>query len=363
MSTITSVREPDWADTTLGICQYLIQLLFTLEVAIKLYATGSQYFRFTGNIFDFVILSSSWVLSFYEIDSIFSSSSRSSLTTLVRTFRFVRILFLLRHFHSLSFIVDTFLIALPALGNIAALLGIVLCFYAQIGTNLFSYVKLQSYLSIDANFQSFPTALFTLFRISTGEGWNNLMADLSRGLQPNFVCTTDDFTYQVYSENGITGCGHKWSAFLYFFSFQVIYTLIMLNLLIAVILKVFEIEVIAAHDALLARQDLERFRDIWARFDCDATAFLKVKDFEDFLTALGKPLGWEKDAEDTDKLEFIKNLDLNVYLQKEDGQFEDNIENSRDHEFLKENDGAYYYFHEVAIALSRCIYQKRTLLA
>ena len=36
---------------------------------------------------------------------------------------------------------------------------------------------LQSSINRDANFQDFPTAMFTLFRMTTGENWNQLMVD------------------------------------------------------------------------------------------------------------------------------------------------------------------------------------------
>jgi hypothetical protein len=37
----------------------------------------------------------------------------------------------------------------------------------------------------------------------------------------------------------------------------------------------------------------EQFRDIWARFDPDATSFIKKKVYSKFLTALGDPMGWD----------------------------------------------------------------------
>ena len=35
-----------------------------------------------------------------------------------------------------------------------------------------------TYINSDANFCTFPTALLTMFRASTGEEWNGLMHDL-----------------------------------------------------------------------------------------------------------------------------------------------------------------------------------------
>ena len=41
----------------------------------------------------------------------------------------------------------------------------------------------------------------TLFRASTGEGWNDIMHDITRGRGPLFQCI-DDPTYDDYKENG-----------------------------------------------------------------------------------------------------------------------------------------------------------------
>ncbi len=38
----------------------------------------------------------------------------------------------------------------------------------------------------------------------------------------------------------------------------------------------------------------DRFRDVWTRFDPDATTFIKIKDLREFLFALGTPLGFDE---------------------------------------------------------------------
>lgn len=70
--------------------------------------------------------------------------------------------------------------AIPALGSLAVLLLLFLFLFSIIGTQLFSYVKLQSDLNDHANFQTFINAFLLLFRAATGEGWNALMFDTAR---------------------------------------------------------------------------------------------------------------------------------------------------------------------------------------
>ena len=47
-------------------------------------------------------------------------------------------------------------------------------FYEQ----LFGRVALGEHLSAEANFCTFPTAVLTMFRCATGEGWNGILHDV-----------------------------------------------------------------------------------------------------------------------------------------------------------------------------------------
>lgn len=53
---------------------------------------------------------------------------------------------------------------------------------------MFGNVKLQGFLNVHANFQTFGIALLTLFRMSTGESWNFIMADCARQKSIIFDC-------------------------------------------------------------------------------------------------------------------------------------------------------------------------------
>ena len=77
-------------------------------------------------------------------------------------------------------IFDTFIITIPSLANIGAILLLLIYIYAILGVNMFATVQLQDELSRHANFQSFGTAFLVLMRASTGEAWNSIMHDTVR---------------------------------------------------------------------------------------------------------------------------------------------------------------------------------------
>jgi len=75
--------------------------------------------------------------------------------------------------------------------------------YAVLGVFLFANIKLQTNLTNYANFQSFWLALLTLWRCSTGEGWNSLMMDTMRQRSIIFQCDdSGDFDYHSFIKNG-----------------------------------------------------------------------------------------------------------------------------------------------------------------
>jgi sodium leak channel non-selective protein len=73
-----------------------------------------------------------------------------------------------------------------------------------------------------ANFESPVTGVAMLFRIVTGEDWNKIMHDCMVG--PPY-CTLAENYWQ-------TDCGNFTASLVYFCSFYVIITYIMLNLLV-----------------------------------------------------------------------------------------------------------------------------------
>ena len=88
------------------------------------------------------------------------------------------------------------------------------------------------------NFQNIFNSYVTLIRISSGEGWNDLMNALGMPKTLENACI-DNPTYQDYLDAGQqpVACGNFVLAFGYFFLFLTIVTLCFLNLFIAIILS------------------------------------------------------------------------------------------------------------------------------
>jgi hypothetical protein len=109
-------------------------------------------------------------------------------TSVFRSFRIFRfnlfvytsVLRLVKSAKSLRVMFQTFIMTLPDLANIGALLSIVLFMFAVLANNLYPYVKSTVGIDDNGNFRSFIKSFFTLYRCSTGEGWNLIQADITR---------------------------------------------------------------------------------------------------------------------------------------------------------------------------------------
>ena len=146
---ITWYNEPEDLVAVMEWVNIVFTLIYTVEMVIKLFAYKRKYFHDGWNIFDFMIVMFAYtgLLSFHIFNI-----NYSVLTTIVRAFRILRVLKLIHQAKNLQRILNTFLLAIPELMNVGALLLLFLVLFAVLGVFLFSGVKLQDNLEEHANF-------------------------------------------------------------------------------------------------------------------------------------------------------------------------------------------------------------------
>lgn len=108
------------------------------------------------------------------------------------------------------------------------------------------------------------------------------MMDTLRQKEVNFDCDPSPSFESITANNGEpNGCGSAFS-YLYFVLFTLIVSIIFLNLFVAVILNGFtssnEEEGISKF-----KEKLEKVKLIWQEYDPEATGFISVNHFEQFL--------------------------------------------------------------------------------
>ena len=166
------------------------------------------------------------------------------------------------------------------MGSLGLLLFLLIFMYAIIGVQQFGLIKIdggihdidgyyqgQDAMHRHANFQTFGTAFFTLFRCATGEAWNSIMFDSARGRSIMFQCRAEE-DYYTWMENGGTiydafMCGSPGIAFAYHMSFQIIVSQVFLNIFIAIIIDSFAGQA-EGFNLPVIQTDIDDFVTIWA---------------------------------------------------------------------------------------------------
>ena len=64
-----------------------------------------------------------------------------------------------------------------------------------------------------------------------------------------------------------------------------------MRLFIAIILQTFH-QTTERDNKFMNTELSDRFREVWSRFDGNATSFLRAHVYDKFLLQLGEPLGW-----------------------------------------------------------------------
>mmetsp|Transcript_31128 Transcript_31128/g.71864 ORF Transcript_31128/g.71864 Transcript_31128/m.71864 type:complete len:532 (+) Transcript_31128:2-1597(+) len=251
---ITPTPFPEW-ETFLETVNYIFAAIFTVECVLKLFALRSNYWGDRWNCFDFMCV----VATIVGIVVSRASNVRiDPIIQVIRIFRIARLFRLLRFLKGLNKIFMALLMSLPKLMNVLLILLLLLILYSILGVSLFATTKLGGTLDIHANFQNFILAFITLFRASTGEAWNEIMHDIARSPREIFNsgewCSPDYLFdtyrhYEVLSEkcliqrpNSCVGStlNGKFVPFAYWVTYTLFVSIMVMNLVIAVILESYE---------------------------------------------------------------------------------------------------------------------------
>ena len=131
-----------------------------MEIVLKLYAYGVDFFKDGWNIFDTVIV----LVSIMPMIT-FLSSMRAF--RIFRMFRALRALRMLKRLEKLRVIVQALIRALPSVGWVVVLLAIIYYIFAVIGTNLFAQIS-------PDYFGTLWESLYTLFQITMADDLGNI---------------------------------------------------------------------------------------------------------------------------------------------------------------------------------------------
>ena len=197
----------------------------------------------------------------------------------LRVLRILRILRLLKGpgARRIRDLIMTLVISFPPLMNVGGVLSLVVFMYGVLGVNLFTFTVAQENMTDKRNFKTLGSSMLLLFQCLTGDNWSGMMVD---------ALVTEDSGKCSAAEGN---CGGP-IAVPYFVSFMVLGSMVVLNLVVAVILENFSTLGQVRSD-LVSKDDMETFKEVWGEFDPDADNRIPSTKLPDLILALPTPLG------------------------------------------------------------------------
>uniref|UniRef100_A0A452R209 Voltage-dependent T-type calcium channel subunit alpha n=1 Tax=Ursus americanus TaxID=9643 RepID=A0A452R209_URSAM len=225
LNVVTMAME-HYQQPQVGICNYIFTVIFVLESVFKLVAFGfRRFFQDRWNQLDLaIVLLSIMGITLEEIEVNASLPINPTIIRIMRVLRIARVLKLLKMAVGMRALLDTVMQALPQVGNLGLLFMLLFFIFAALGVELFGDLECDEThpcegLGRHATFRNFGMAFLTLFRVSTGDNWNGIMKDTLRDCDQESTCYNT-----VISP-------------IYFVSFVLTAQFVLVNVVIAVLMK------------------------------------------------------------------------------------------------------------------------------
>ncbi|NXC81140.1 CAC1I protein, partial [Cercotrichas coryphoeus] len=222
-------NQPVSLETALKYCNYLFTTVFVFEAVLKLVAFGlRRFFKDRWNQLDLaIVLLSVMGITLEEIEINAALPINPTIIRIMRVLRIARVLKLLKMATGMRALLDTVVQALPQVGNLGLLFMLLFFIYAALGVELFGKLVCNDEnpcegMSRHATFENFGMAFLTLFQVSTGDNWNGIMKDTLRD------CSHDDRSCLS---------NLQFISPLYFVSFVLTAQFVLINVVVAVLMK------------------------------------------------------------------------------------------------------------------------------
>ena len=229
----------DFAEENVTVLNFLDQtilVIFTIEALIKILAEGYRplnYFKNPWNVFDFAIVAACLLEPFLQLGGAF--------LPILRLARILRVLRLITAIPKLQLLVTCLLKSLPSMFYVSILLFLLFYVYGAMAVFLFGE-------NDPIHFRNLQTSILSLFRVVTLEDWTDVMYINMYGSNAYGYSADDLSKWNPASSQSPLG------AAIFFVSFVLIGTMIVLNLVIGVIMNSMD----ESNEEISIKQEIER---------------------------------------------------------------------------------------------------------
>ncbi|OTB10168.1 hypothetical protein K445DRAFT_259553 [Daldinia sp. EC12] len=267
--------EPEQWSITRDAIFLVFTLIYLANIAIRVIGLGWKRFRRSSwDVYSLICVSGSFVTSALLI----ADYDNQTFTQVHKYFLVSVVLLLIPRNDALDQLFKTAAASLTTIFNLLATWLVFFLVFAIALTQTFSLTRFGENEDININFRTVPNALLLLFRMSVGEGWNQIMEDYAN-IMPPLCVNSGEF---LDSDCGST----NWARCL-FIAWNLISMYIFVNLFISLIYESFSyVYQRSSGMAHIDRDEIRRFKEAWRSVDPAGSGFISKEAFPRLLGEL-----------------------------------------------------------------------------
>ncbi|KAI8961734.1 Ion transport protein-domain-containing protein [Daldinia sp. FL1419] len=267
--------EPQWWSITRDAIFLLFTLIYITNITIRIVGLGWKRFRrSTWDVYSLISVFGSFVTSALLI----ANYENQTFTQVHKYFLVSVVLLLIPRNDALDQLFKTAAASLTTIFNLLATWLVFFLVFAIALTQTFSLTRFGENEDVNINFRTVPNALLLLFRMSVGEGWNQIMEDYAN-IEPPLCVNSNDF---LDSDCGST----NWARCL-FIAWNLISMYIFVNLFISLIYESFSyVYQRSSGMGNIDRDEIRRFKEAWRSVDPAGSGFISKEAFPRLLGEL-----------------------------------------------------------------------------
>lgn len=294
MMALDYFNRPKNVNVVLGYINDVVSGFFMAKFALLFPAIGPRYVLDPWNRLDMFLTTIS-AINFIVRET---TTANVSILQALYIFRLLRMFRLMKRFKGIRILFEVMWYSVSSLVNVGGFMMVLMFLFSVMGMQLF--YQIDTGLLIDAkytNFFNFWNSFQMLFRFMTMTDWNKAMHDCM--VQPPF-CDNSDPTK--------SNCGSP-AAPIFFIVFVVLAVYVLSNLLTVTIVDNFNT---ASHmeRSELHFKDIQRFLDLWASIDKDATMTIPTKSFPTLLFQLRPPMGISRKSTSREMIQLCSKFNI-----------------------------------------------------
>ncbi|KKY27120.1 putative calcium channel subunit cch1 [Phaeomoniella chlamydospora] len=277
MSLLIVEFYPDipWWDTTRKLIFLGFTFIYIWNIIMRIIGLSWTRFRHSSwDLYSLVVVVSAFITTFLSL----GKPDNNILNQLHKLFLVAIALLLIPRNNQLDQLFKTAAASFSTIGNLLATWFVLFLVFAIAFTQTFGLTRFGENETGNLNFRNVPKALILLFRMSSGEGWNQIMNDFSV-IEPPYCVEAASF----FSSD----CGSTAWARVLFISWNILSMYLFVSLFVSLIFESFSyVYQQSGSSSVISRDEIRRFKQAWAMFDPDGTGYISKEVFPRLLGEL-----------------------------------------------------------------------------